>query len=62
VQTNKNLLIVQQHAVDSFDSGIGRFSGFVVHKSVALGVSSLVGGNFAGKDIPKCNECIMKGL
>jgi hypothetical protein len=62
VQTNKNLLIVEQHAVDSFNSGFCRFSGLVVYKSVALGVSSLIGGNFAGKDIPERNECIMKGL
>jgi hypothetical protein len=62
VQTNENLLIVEQHAINSFDSSISRFSGFVVHKSVALGVSSLVGGNFTRKDIPEGNERIMKGL
>ncbi len=62
VQANKHFLVIEQHAVDCFDSSIGRLGSFVVHKSIALGVASLIGGDFAGKDVSEGNKGIMKGL
>jgi hypothetical protein len=36
VVTDVYLLVVQQHAVDSFDGGIGSFGSLIMNKAIAL--------------------------
>ena len=46
--TNVNLLVVQEHAVDSLDGALSSLRGLVVDKAVALGATLFIGGNLAG--------------
>lgn len=57
-----DLLVVQQHAVDGLDSTVGGLGSLVVDKSIALGATMLVGGDFARKDIAESREGIVKSL
>ena len=62
VVADVDFLVVQQHAVDRLDSGVGGSSGFVVNETVALGAAVLVGGNLAGENVTECRKGVMKGL
>ncbi len=42
-----DLLVVQQHAVDSLDGGLGGLGSLIVDETVALGTAVLVGGDLA---------------
>jgi hypothetical protein len=49
VMTNKNLLIVQQHAIDGLDRIFSSLGGLVVNKSVASGPVVFISRDFARK-------------
>ena len=57
-----DLLVVQEHTVDSLDSGLGSLSSLVVDETVALGAAVLVGGDLAGQDVAESSEGVMEGL
>lgn len=48
VVTDVYLLIVQKHAVDGFDGGVGSLSCFVMDETVTLGTPLIVGGDLTG--------------
>ena len=62
VVTDVNLLVVEQHAVDSLDSRIGGLRSIVVNETVATRKSILIGGDFAGQDVSESGEGVVKGL
>ena len=57
-----DLLVVQQHAVDSLDGSLGGLSGLVVNETVALGPAMLVGGDLAREDVAESGESVVEGL
>ena len=57
-----DLLVVQQHAVDSLDGSLGGLSGLVVNETVALGTAVLIGGDLAGQDVTECGKGVVEGL
>ena len=57
-----DLLVVQQHAVDSLDSSLRGLGGLVVDEAVALGAAVLIGGDLARKDSAESGEGVVEGL
>lgn len=57
-----NLAIVQQHAVDGLDGGIGSLVRLVVHVAITLGSALFVGDYFARQDVAEGRESIMERL
>ena len=57
-----DLFVVQQHTVDSLDSGLRSLRSFVVNETVSLGAAMLIGGNLARQDISECGKSIVKSL
>ena len=57
-----DLLVVQEHTVDSLDSGLGSLSSLVVDKPVALGAAVLIRGDLAGEYVPEGSEGIVESL
>lgn len=57
-----DLLVVQQHAVDGLDGGVGGLSGLVVNETVALGASVLVGGDLAGENVSEGSKRVVESL
>jgi hypothetical protein len=60
--SNVDFLVVQQHAVDGLDSGLGRLSGIIVNETITLGASALICCDLARKDVTKGGESVMKSL
>ena len=57
-----DLLVVEQHAVDSLDGSLGGLSGLVVNETVALGPAMLVGGDLAREDVAEGSERVVQSL
>ena len=57
-----DLLVVQQHAVDSLDGSLGGLSGLVVNETVALGTAMLIGGDLAREDVAEGSERVVQSL
>lgn len=57
-----NLLVVQQHAVDSLDGGVSSLGGLIVDEAVALGTSVLIRSDLAGQNISEGGKCVVQGL
>jgi hypothetical protein len=62
VVTDKDLSVVEQHAVDSSDSGVGSFGGLVVNETVTSGSSRLVDSNLAGENVSEGGKGVVKSL
>lgn len=62
MKANKDLLIVEQHAIDSLDSCFGGLIGLIVNESVALRVSLFIGGDLARENIAERGESIVESL
>jgi hypothetical protein len=62
VMSDVNLLVVQEHAIDGLDGGIGSLGGLVVDETVPSGTTVLVGSDLAGEDVSERGKGIMKGL
>lgn len=54
-----NLLVIQKHAIDSFNGAISSLRGFIVNKSITLGTAVFVGGNLARENISERRERVM---
>lgn len=61
VVTDKDLLVVQQHAVDVLDGVLSGLVGLVVNETVSLG-GTLLGGDLAGQDVAEGREGVVKSL
>ena len=57
-----DLLVVEQHAVDSLDGSLGGLSGLVVNETVALGTAMLVGGDLAREDVAEGGKRVVQSL
>ena len=62
VVTDKDLLVIEQHAVDSTDGSISSFSSLIMDETVALGVAVLVGGDLAREDVAEGSERVVQSL
>jgi hypothetical protein len=62
VVADKDLLLVEQHAVDVLDSVVGGLGGLVMDESVALGVAELVLGDLAAQDVTEGGEGVVESL
>jgi hypothetical protein len=62
VVSNKDLLVVQQHTIDSFDCGLGSFCCLIVNEPVSTRVTSLISSNFAREDISERDKRVVKSL
>lgn len=62
VVADVDLLLVQKHAVDVLDGLGSSLIGLVVDETVALGVTVLVLGNLARKDVAEGSEGVVKSL
>ena len=60
--SNIDLLIVQQHTIHSFDSGVGSLGSLVVNKSVPFGAADFIGGNFARQDISESSKRVVESF
>jgi hypothetical protein len=56
VMTNKNLLIIQQHAIDGLDRIFGSLSSLVVNESVDSGPVVFVSSNFSRKHVSEGSQ------
>jgi hypothetical protein len=56
VMTNKNLLIIQQHAIDGLDRIFSSLGGLVVNESVASGPVVFVRGDLARKHVSEGSQ------
>jgi hypothetical protein len=59
---NIDFLVVEQHAIDSLDSAVGRLGGFVMNETIALGATLLIRSDLAGEDIAKGSKGVMESL
>ena len=57
-----DLLVVQEHTIDSLDGGLGSLSSLVVDETVALGTAVLIGGDLAGQDVTEGSEGVVESL
>ena len=57
-----NLLVVEQHAVDSLDGGLGSFCGLVVDETISLGSALFIGRNLAREDSSESGKGVVEGL
>jgi hypothetical protein len=62
VVTDKDLFVVQQHAVDGLDGGIGSFTGRVVDKGESARLAVFVGTDLARENVAKSGECVVESL
>ncbi len=60
--TDVNLLVVQQHTVDSLDGGISSLRGLIVDETVALGASVLIRSDLARQNVSEGGKRIVQGL
>lgn len=56
VMTNKNLLIIQQHAIDGLDRIFGSLGSLVVNESVDSGLVMFVSSNFSRKHVSEGSQ------
>jgi len=59
---NVDLLVIQQHTIDGFDSRLCSFGAVIVNEAVTLGASALVCRDLARKNVTESGEGIMKSL
>jgi hypothetical protein len=59
VVTDKHLLVIEEHAVDSLDRSLRRLGSLIVDVAVSTRFASLIGGDFARKDVAKGRKGIM---
>ena len=57
-----DLLVVQQHAVDSLDGSLRGLGGLVVDEAVALGAAVLIGGYLARQHVTEGGEGVVESL
>ena len=57
-----DLLVVQEHAIDGLNGGLGGFGGLVVDETVTLRAALLVRGDLARQNVSERSERVMKGL
>ena len=57
-----NLLVVEQHAIDSLDGSLGSLSGLVVDETVTLRTAMFIGGDLAGEDVAESRERVVQSL
>ena len=62
VVTDKDLLLVQKHAVDHLDGLVGGLGSLVVDETVALGVGVLVLGDLAAENVAEGGKGVVKSL
>jgi hypothetical protein len=62
VVADVDLLVVQKHAVDRLDGGLGSLASLVVDKGEAARVAVLVGGDLAREDVAERSERVVEGL
>ena len=57
-----DLFVVEQHAVDGLDGGVGGFGRLVMDEPVAPGTTVLVGGDLAREDVAERGKSVVEGL
>lgn len=57
-----DLLVVQQHAIDSLNGSLSGLSGLIVHEAVAFGTTVLVGGDLARQYVTERGEGVVESL
>jgi hypothetical protein len=62
VVANVDLLVVEEHAVDRGDGGVGSLTSLVVDKGEATRVSVLVGGDLARKNVAEGGKGVVESL
>lgn len=62
VMPNVDLLVVQQHTIDGFDSRLCSLGAVIVNEAVTLGTSALVRRNLARKNVTKGGKSIVESL
>ena len=62
VVSNVDLLVVQQHTVDSLDCRLGSLSTVIVDEAVTLGASALICCDLARKNVTERGKGIVKSL
>lgn len=60
--TDVHLLVVEKHAVDSLNGGLGSLSSLVVHETVSLRATMLIGSDLARQNGTKRSEGVVEGL
>lgn len=60
--TDVHLLVVQKHAVDSLNGGLGGLSSLVVNETVSLRATVLIGSDLARQNGTERSESIVEGL
>ena len=62
VVTDIDLLVVQEHTVDSLDRRLSGLRGLIMDETVALGVAVLVGSDLAREDVSERRKRVVQGL
>lgn len=57
-----NFFVVEKHAIDGVDGGIGGLGSLIVNKTISLGTALFVGSHFARQDVAKGSKGVMEGL
>jgi len=57
-----DFFVVEQHAVDGLDGGVGGFGRLVVDEPVTPGTTVLVGGDLAREDVAERGKSVVEGL
>jgi hypothetical protein len=57
-----DFLVVEQHAVDSFDGRVGGLGRLVVNESVAFRETGLVRGDLARQNVAESSERVVESL
>lgn len=59
---DKDLSVVEEHAVDGLDGSVGSLGGLVVDESVASGRSRLIDSDLARENVSESGERVVEGL
>lgn len=62
VVADVDFLVVEQHAVDGLDGGIGGFSGGIVHKGESSRLAILIDTDLARENLSKRDESVVESL
>lgn len=62
MQTDEDLLVVEQHPVDVLDSEFGSLQGLVMNEPITLGSAEFIGGDLGRQDGTKGGKGVVKGL
>jgi len=57
-----DLLIIQEHTVDSLDGVFGRFIGFIVDETISLGTTVFIGSDLAGENVTESGKRVVESL